>query len=432
MALIKQTSHDKVTVLLEEILDRANMFNALNRVEKNKGCPGIDNLSTSELRSYLKENWIQIKESILLGTYKPNPAKYVLIPKADGKKRQLGIPTVLDRLIQQAILQKLAPIFEPSFSKHSFGFMTGKSAHDAIKQAHQFQKEGNIYVVDFDLENFFDRVNHDILMSKISSKINDKRVLKLIRAFLNAGIMHNLEYIPTKVGTPQGSPLSPLLSNIMLDELDKELETRKHKFCRYADDCNIYVKTKRAGERVFASIKCFLEKRLKLSINFEKSAVDFAWKRKFLGYSFLGIKNPIIRISKQSLIKFKDRVRQITKGHRSQPLTERINNLNTFIRGWTNYFQLTKTERLLKDLDSWVRHRLRMCLFKQWRKPRTRVRNMMKLGATFEESKEYRCSKRYWYKSKTKTSNVILNNEFFINKGYQGVHENWIKGRIIT
>ena len=424
MALIKQTSHDKVIVSLEEILDRDNMFNALNRVEKNKGCPGIDNLSTSELRCYLKENWIQIKESILHGTYKPKPAKYVLIPKADGKKRQLGIPTVIDRLIQQAILKKLAPIFESSFSKHSFGFRFGKSAHDAIKQAHQFQKQGNIYVVDFDLEKFFDRVNHDILMSKIANKVDDKRLLRLIRAYLNAGIIKNLEYIPTKVGTPQGSPLSPLLSNIMLDELDKELETRKHKFCRYADDCNIYVKTKLAAERVFTSIKIFLEEKLKLSLNTEKSAVDFAWKRKFLGYSFLGIKNPIIRISKQSLIRFKDRVRQITKGHRSQPLTERIGNLNIFVRGWMNYFQLTKTERLLKNLDSWIRHRLRMCLFKQWRKPITRVRNMMKLGATLEESKEYRCSKRYWHKSKTKTSNVILNNDFFIKNGYQGVYEN--------
>ena len=263
----------------------------------------------------------------------------------------------------------------------------GKSAHDAIKQAYQFQKAGNIYVVDFDLEKFFDTVNQNILISKIASKVNDKRVLKLIRAFLNAGIIKDLEYIPTKVGTPQGSPLSPLLSNIMLDELDKELETRKHKFCRYADDCNIYVKTKRAGERVFTSIKSFLEKRLKLSLNLEKSAVDFAWKRKFLGYSFLGIKNPIIRISKQSLIKFKDRVRQITKCHRSQPLSRRIEQLNIFVRGWINYFQLTKTEKLLRDLDSSIRHRLRMCLFKQWRKPRTRVRNMIKLGEQWKRQK---------------------------------------------
>lgn len=432
MAQEKKTTHEKVTVLFEDIFSRENLFEALKRVEKNKGCPGVDDLSTTALRGFLKDNWLRTKDALLSGTYKPAPVKRVHIPKTNGTTRQLGIPTVLDRLIQQAILQKLNPIFDPNFSRSSFGFRIGKSAHDAIKQAHSFQKDGYNYVVDIDLEKFFDKVNHDLLMSKLAKKIEDKRILKLIRAYLNAEIIDNSIHIPSTQGTPQGSPISPLLSNVILDNLDKELEIRKHRFCRYADDCNIYVKSKRAGERVFASIKSFLSEKLKLNINLEKSAVDFAWKRKFLGYTFLGIKNPIIRIAKQSLIKFKDRVRQITKGHRSQPLTERIQQLNIFIRGWINYYQLTKTESLLKDLDSWIRHRLRMCLFKQWRKPKTRVRNMMKLGVKSEECSVYRCSKSYWYKSNLKLTNITLNNKYFIENGYFGVHENWIKFRKVT
>lgn len=410
---------------LEDVLERENMLVALQRVESNKGCPGIDNLSTIEMREYLKSNWLKIKEQLLAGNYKPQAVKRINIPKPHGGTRQLGIPTVIDRLIQQALMQKMNPIFDPEFSTSSFGFRIGKSAHQAIRQAHSFQKGGYNIVVDMDLEKFFDRVNHDILMGKIAKRIEDKQILKLIRAYLNAGIMENMEYTQPKEGTPQGSPLSPLLSNIMLDSLDKELEQRGHKFCRYADDCNIYVKTKRAGERVFNSIKTFIDKHLKLSVNTAKSAVDFAWKRKFLGYSFLGLKQPRIRIAKQSLDKFKGRIRQITRGHSSQPLSERVKQLNTYTRGWMNYFQLTDTGRLLQDLDSWIKHRLRMCLFKQWKKPRTRVRNLLKLGLEPEKAKTFACSKAYWRKSVNKESNFTLNNEFFRINGFIGVHTVW-------
>jgi RNA-directed DNA polymerase len=420
------------TATLEDVLDRENLFLALQRVEQNKGCPGIDNLSTAEMKEYLKSNWLEIKAHLLAGSYKPQPVKRINIPKPNGGTRSLGIPTVIDRLIQQAILQKLNPIFDPEFSTNSFGFRIGKSAHQAIKQAHGFQKEGYTIVVDMDLEKFFDRVNHDMLMEKLSRKIKDKRVLKLIRAFLNAGIMENTGYKPSLEGTPQGSPLSPLLSNIMLDSLDKELEKRGHRFCRYADDCNIYVKSKRAGIRVFNSIKDFLEKKLKLSVNLAKSAVDFAWKRKFLGYSFLGIKKPRVRIAKQSLDKFKDKIREITRGHRSQPLTDRIKQLNIYTRGWMNYFQLTDTDSLLQDIDGWIRHRLRMCLFKQWKKPRTRVRNMLKLGLEIEKCKTYACSKGYWCKSILKDSNFTLDKEFFNNNGFIGIHSIWNNLRTLT
>ena len=345
----RKTYGTKPDQLLEQILGRDNLFQAYFRVKRNKGAAGIDQITVDQLGLYLKRNWIGVKASILNGTYKPQAVKQVEIPKATGGSRKLGIPTVVDRLIQQAILQILTPIFDPDFSESSFGFRPGRSAHQAIKQAHEYLKQGFSTVVDIDLENFFNEVNHDILMARVARKVKDKRVLKLIRAYLMSGIMAHGAIILNEKGTPQGSPLSPLLSNIILDDLDKELENRGHRFCRYADDQNVYVKTERAGQRVFDSVTKFLWDTLKLKINTKKSAVAPAQRRKFLGYSFIGKKNPRVRLANQTQERFKERVREITRGHRSQPIKERIQQLLTYTRGWINYFRLIETGRLLDD-----------------------------------------------------------------------------------
>ena len=418
--------------LFEQILERGNLFRALDRVKKNKGAPGIDQIAIDQLPDFLKENWLAIKERLLSGTYQPLPVKQVEIPKATGGVRKLGIPTVVDRLIQQAISQILTPIFDPTFSDHSYGFRPGRSAQQAVKQAKEYLIQGYSIVVDTDLENFFNSVNHDILMSKIARRIQDKRVLRLIRAYLNAGIMIEGAVVLNSEGTPQGSPLSPLLSNIMLDELDKELERRGHKFCRYADDQNVYVKTERAGLRVLESIKKFLWDELKLKINVEKSAVAPAWKRKFLGYSFLGNKTPRIRVAKQSIERFKNRIREITRGHRSQPVEERIQQIVIFTRGWIQYFRLIETARALEDLDSWVRRRLRMCLFKQWRKPRTRLRELRRLGLKEEQFGPFRSGKKYWHLADISYAKFALNNQYWGDKGYIALSELWRKCHTVS
>ncbi|TCJ81754.1 UNVERIFIED_ORG: group II intron reverse transcriptase/maturase, partial [Anoxybacillus amylolyticus] len=298
--------------LLERILARDNLITALKRVEANQGAPGIDGVSTDQLRDYIRAHWSTIRAQLLAGTYRPAPVRRVEIPKPGGGTRQLGIPTVVDRLIQQAILQELTPIFDPDFSPSSFGFRPGRNAHDAVRQAQGYIQEGYRYVVDMDLEKFFDRVNHDILMSRVARKVRDKRVLKLIRAYLQAGVMIEGVKVQTEEGTPQGGPLSPLLANILLDDLDKELEKRGLKFCRYADDCNIYVKSLRAGQRVKQSIQRFLEKTLKLKVNEEKSAVDRPWKRAFLGFRFTPERKARIRLAPRSIQRLKQRIRQLT------------------------------------------------------------------------------------------------------------------------
>ncbi len=409
--------------LIQRVLDRDNMFKALERVEKNKGAPGVDGIPVTELREFLKSHWKDIKASLLNGTYQPAPTKRVTIPKPGGGRRQLGIPTVLDRLIQQAIAQILTPIFDPRFSDQSYGFRPGRNAHMAVRKALEYQKLGYTYVVDMDLEKFFDRVNHDILMGLVAKVVKDKILLKLIRSYLTAGLLEGGLTSGSREGTPQGSPLSPLLSNIMLDIWDKELEKRGHKFCRYVDDQNIYVKSKRAGERVFSSVKAFLMKRLKLGVNEAKSAVDFAWKRKFLGYTFLGIKTPKIRVAKESLKRLKTRIKEVTRGHRSQPIESRIESLNIYLRGWMGYFQLTETPGTLKGLDSWIRHRLRMCMMKQWRKPKTRVRNLLFLGLPEEQTRLYATGKRYWYLSNTKWMNMTLNRDYWERKGFKSLEK---------
>lgn len=368
--------------LMESILDQTNLKEALRRVKSNKGSPGVDGMTTDQLSGYLKGNWSLIKDQLLNGNYLPHPVKRVEIPKPQSKApRKLGVPTVLDRFIQQAILQVLQSRWDERFSDNSFGFRPRRSAHQAVKQAQEYIQEGYEIVVDIDLEKFFDRVCHDRLMSQLALEIEDKRVLKLIRAYLSAGILENgLVSTPTE-GTPQGGPLSPFLSNVVLDELDRELEVRGHRFVRYADDSNIYVSSQKAGERVMQSITRFIENKLKLRVNSEKSAVGNPQKRKFLGFSFTGGKQPNrIKISETSLKRFKSKIRQITRRNRGRNIDEVIEQLSNYLIGWKGYYRLSETIRTLPDLDSWIRRRLRCLLWKQWKTYQRRKSELMKRG----------------------------------------------------
>ena len=366
--------------LMEEVLSRSNLELALKRVRQNKGSAGIDGMTVDELPDHLKRDWEGTKLKLLQGKYQPNPVKRVDIPKPDGGVRQLGIPTVMDRFIQQALCQILQTEYDKTFSDSSFGFRPKRSAHQAVLKARAYQNEGYQYVVDLDLEKFFDRVNHDKLMGKIRRDIQDVRVLKLIRAYLNAGVMDNGVVSRSEEGTPQGGPLSPLLSNIVLDDFDHELEKRGHKFVRYADDCNIYVKTPRAGERVMKSVKEFIEKKLKLKVNERKSKVAKPSKRKFLGFSFLGGVIVRLRIASESIKRFKDKIRIITRPTRRIKFVDLINELTVFLRGWKGYFNLTEARSVLEELDQWIRHRLRSYIWQQWPKMRTRYKMLIKFG----------------------------------------------------
>jgi RNA-directed DNA polymerase len=366
--------------LMEGILRTKNLLEALGRVRANQGSPGIDGVTVDELQAYCQQNWPTIEDQLFAGTYQPQPVRRVEIPKPDGGVRKLGIPTVLDRLIQQATLQVLQERVDPTFSEHSYGFRPGKSAQQAVAQAQKYIAEGYRYVVDLDLEKFFDRVNHDILMGLLAKRIADKRVLKLIRALLNAGAMENGLVSPVDEGTPQGGPLSPLLSNIVLDELDRELTRRGHRFVRYADDCNIYVRSRRAGERVMESITRFLTKRLKLKVNQEKSAVARPGERKFLGFSFTGGAEPKRRIAPKALTRFKERVRELTGRTRGISITKLVEQLASYLRGWRGYFGFCQTPSVLKDLDSWVRRRLRSVVWKQWKRGPVRFAELRRRG----------------------------------------------------
>jgi RNA-directed DNA polymerase len=409
------------SISLCDVFERNNMFQALKRVKSNKGCAGTDGMTVEELSDHLKLNWPEIKTSILEGRDKPKPVKVVLIPKPKGGERMLGIPNVTDRLIQQAILQKLSPIFDHGFSDHSYGFRVGKNAHQAILKARKYQEEGYINVVDIDLENFFDEVNHDRLMAKLAIKIKDKKLLFLIRGYLQAGMMQQGIQSVRNKGTPQGSPLSPLLSNIVLDELDKELEKRGHKFCRYADDCNIYVKSHTAGERVYKSISNFIETKLRLKVNHEKSATAPCWRRDFLGYSFLGQKKVKIRCSNESIKRFKYNIKQLTRGHDGKSVEHKIERINIYIRGWFGYFKLAETTRKFKEINGWIRARLRMCLLKSWPKPRTRVKMMLRLGMPLEEARFFAQVKRHWHLAHIKSAQVYMNKAFWNDLGFQGL-----------
>lgn len=429
----EQTCEDSRYLLMEQVVETGNMWDALYRVERNKGAAGIDGMPVKSLREFLKESWLTIREQLLQGTYKPKPVRRVEIPKPDGGKRMLGIPTVLDRLIQQAILQVLTPIFDSEFSNHSYGFRPKRSAHQAVKAAQSYIKEGFRFVVDMDLEKFFDRVNHDILMAKVARKIGDKRLLKLIRRYLEAGIMLNGCCIRSEEGTPQGGPLSPLLANIMLDNLDKELELRGHRFVRYADDCNVYVKSRRAGERVLESVKEYVEGRLKLKVNISKSAVDRPWKRKFLGFSFTWEKNTRIRIASKSIERLKEKVRQITSRSNGLGVDTKVSQLAQYLRGWMGYFALADTPTILSKIDEWIRRRLRMCLLKEWKKPKTRRRKLVGLGIPMEWAKQISSSRKgYWRLANTPQINKALGLAYWREQGLVSLIERYREIRPTT
>ena len=364
--------------LMEEVCQRSNLEEALRRVRANRGSPGIDGITVDGLVEHLKQHWPAIREQLLQGTYQPQPVKRVEIPKPDGGVRKLGIPTALDRFIQQAVLQVLLRRWDPTFSPHSYGFRPRRSAHQAEAAAQGFIAEGYRYVVDLDLEKFFYRLNHDILMGRIATRINDPRLLRLIRAFLNAGVMENGLVSSTDEGTPQGGPLSPLLSNIVLDDLDRELTQRGLRFARYADDCNIYVRSRRAGERVMHGVTRFLTTRLKLKVNEQKSAVARPWERKFLGFSFTNGKAPKRRIAPTALLRFREKVRELTRRTRGVSLDAMVTKLSRYLQGWRGYFSFCETPSVLRDLDSWIQRRLRAVLWKQWRRGKTRFAELRK------------------------------------------------------
>src|ERR1700675_2589184 len=367
--------------LMEEVCERENLKRALQKVKANKGSPGIDGMTVEELPGYLQQHWPAIREQLLSGTYTPKPMRRVEIAKPDGGGvRKLGIPTTLDRFVQQAVLQVLQRQWDPTFSEHSYGFRPGRSAHQAVAQPQKNIAEGYSWVVDLDLEKFFDRVNHDKLMGQIAKRVEDKRLRKLIRAFLKAGVMEGGLVSPSVEGTPQGGPLSPLLSNLVLDELDRELERRGHRYARYADDCNIYVRSEQAGQRVMKSITRLITHKLKLKVNEAKSAVAQPQERKFLGFSFTGEREPRRRIAPKAIARFKERIREQTRRTRGIRLTQMVTQIATYLRGWLGYFDDCQTPSVLHRLESWLRRRLRSVVWKQWKRGRTRFRELRKRG----------------------------------------------------
>jgi group II intron reverse transcriptase/maturase len=380
--------------LMEAVVERDNLWLAYQRVVENKGAAGVDALTVSAFKAHLQQHWPTIKGRLLAGTYQPQPVRRVDIPKPQGGVRTLGIPTVVDRLIQQALHQVLQPIFEPRFSDGSYGFRRGRNAHQALRRAQQYVASGKRWVVDMDLEKFFDRVNHDVLMSKLAPKIDDARVLTLIRRYLEAGMMGDGLVQPRTEGTPQGGPLSPLLSNILLTDLDRELERRGHAFCRYADDCNIYVASERAGVRLLQRLTTFLGERLKLKVNMTKSAVARPWQRKFLGYSMTWHREPKLRIAASSLARLTAKVKVLLRGARGRSIAVTIQTLNPLLRGWSAYFELTQTKRTLEERDGWIRRKLRCLLWRHWKRPFTRARHLMQRGLTEERAWRSACNQR--------------------------------------
>jgi len=382
VSVAKRKSEDPAlpVLLMEEIVKRENLNRALQRVRQNKGGPGIDGMTVRKLPGYLKKHWPQICEQLLAGNYQPKPVKRTEIPKPDGGIRKLGIPTVLDRFVQQAVMQVLQKYWDKTFSEHSYGFRSGRSAHQAISHSQQYVEQGYRWVVDIDLEKFFDRVNHDKLMGKLAKRIPDKRLLKIIRAFLNAGVMANGLVSATPEGTPQGGPLSPLLSNIVLDELDHELEQRDHRFVRYADDCNIYVRSERAGKRVMESISKFITRKLKLKVNQSKSKVDRPWRCKFLGFRIIVGKEAKRGVAPKSLARFKKRVRQLTCYRRGVTIEQMIEKLNRYLIGWRGYYGYCQTASVLVRLDSWIRRRFRCVYWRRWKRGKKRFAELRKRG----------------------------------------------------
>ena len=404
--------------LIEEVCQRGNVVRAWKRVQGNGGSPGIDGMRVEELTDYLREHWGTIREQLQRGTYKPQPVKRVEIPKPSGGKRKLGIPTVVDRFIQQGVMQVLQEEWDRTFSEHSYGFRPGRTAHQSVAKAQGYIAEGYYWVVDIDLEKFFDQVNHDKLMGQIAKRVKDKRVVRLIRGYLKAGVMENGLVRATDKGTPQGGPLSPLLSNLVLDELDRELERRGHRFVRYADDCNIYVRSERAGRRVMASVTRFLTQKLQLKVNAEKSGVARPWKRKFLGFSVTANKGPRRRISPESLKRFKERVRSLTRRTRGVSIGQMVEELNRYVRGWLGYYGYCQTPSVLQDLESWVRRRLRCFMWKQWKRGRRRYAALRTRGVRGDLAAQTAGSPHGpWRISRSPALSYALPNAYFVSLG---------------
>lgn len=405
-------------LLMEKVVDGSNVKAALQRVKRNKGSPGIDGMTVDELPSWLVTGWTEVREQLLAGTYRPKPVREQEIPKSDGGVRKLGIPTVLDRLIQQAVLQVLQPKLDPGFSEHSYGFRPGRSAHQAVCAAQRYIQEGRRVVVDVDLEKFFDRVNHDVLMGRLEKRIGDKRVLGLIRRYLEAGIMANGVVTERYEGTPQGGPLSPLLANVLLDEVDKELEKRGLAFVRYADDCNVYVRSKRAGQRAMRTLQGQYG-RLKLRINEAKSAVDRPWNRKFLGYSFWVAPGRKVtpKVAPKALDAMKERVRDITSRNGGRSLDAVAKELRTYLTGWKLYFQLAKTPKVFADLDKWIHHRLRQVQLKQWKRGTTIYRELRRRGAPEDVARTVAANSRRWWKNSGLAMNIAIPARYYDDIG---------------
>lgn len=415
----KGSGHLGSADLMEKVVSRPNLLSALKRVRKNKGSPGIDGMTVGVLPAFLIAHWARIREELLTGTYRPAAIRRVEIPKSGGGVRELGIPTVLDRFIQQALLQVLQPEFDPSFSTHSYGFRPGRNAHAAVKAARAYVQTGRRYVVDMDLEKFFDRVNHDVLMSRLAHRIGDRRVLGLIRRYLGAGVMVQGVLMDRYEGTPQGGPLSPLLANVLLDEVDKELERRGHAFVRYADDCNVYVRSRRAGERVMELLRRLVT-RLRLRVNETKSAVDLARNRKILGYTFWYTQGGTVTrlaVAGKALETMKERVRQITRRTRGRSVEQIVADLRDYLPGWKAYFSLSEAQGVFGELDQWIRHRLRAIHLKQWKRGPTVFREMRRRGASVRLAATVAASTKSWWNNSAKSLHVVLPIQYFDQLG---------------
>jgi RNA-directed DNA polymerase len=412
-----ENAGDGAPMLMEEVLRRDNMLAAHARVVKNRGAPGVDGMNIEELWGYCQKHWARIRDELLSGTYVPQPIRPVDIPKPDGGTRTLGIPTVMDRMIQQALLQILTPIFDPTFSDGSYAFRQGRGTHDAVVRAREHVAAGYGVVVDLDLEKFFDRVNHDVTMALVARRVTDKRVLRLIRRYMQAGMMEGGLASPRTEGTPQGGPLSPLLSNILLDPLDHELERRGHRFVRYADDCNVYVRSEEAGKRVMASLERFLAKRLRLKINRDKSAVARPAERKFLGYTVSRHKKPTLKVAPKSEKRLRRKLQPLFRRGRGRPLADTIRDLNPKLRGWVAYFRLAEVTTCFERLDKWVRRKLRCVLWRQWKDGRTRIRKLKEQGVHLRRKGTGVWSRGPWWNAGASHMNVAISNKVLRGMG---------------